>query len=236
MKAITCFFFLLLFACEPPVIFREPQPAGIEDETTFRTVYQGDYLCTGDSSVLKIREKDIYLERALFFVDDVDGVGFDSLLRQEEVMTDDEGPQLRYFLEGEPVPLENVLLTDEVFVGTLLIRDTLFSIGQDQRLRYYRGHLVLNHYRDDLNWEVALLSQEINGDLRLSMAKLPEDLAKIEQITPVKKQLTGNGDEQLLLNPSRGEFRQLMQNHVLFEECAYYERIPDYSWVDKLFQ
>lgn len=235
MKWIITLALLLLISCESPVVFQEPQPKGVADEESFRVVYQGDYLCTGDSSILKIREKEIYLERALFFVDDVDGSGFDSLLRKEEVMTED-GPAMQYFLKDEPIPLENVLLTDEVFLGTLLIRDTLFSIGTEQRLRYYRGHLVLNNYRDDDRWEVALVSQEVNGDLRLSTAKMPEDLDAIEQITPVLKQLTSQGDEQLVLNPEKGEFRELIRKKLLFEECAYYERLPDYSWLDNLFQ
>ena len=204
MKWIIYLSTLFLVACESPVIFEEPQPG---------------YLCTGDSSILKIREKVIYQERAYFFVDDVDGSGLDSLMHKEEVMTEG-GIETLYFLEGEPVPLENVLLTDDVFLGTLLVRDTLFSISDRQKVRYYRGHLVLNEQRSDLRWDVALVSQEINGDLRLSVAKEPEEVMEIERITPVKKQLATDGSDQLVLNPSRGEFRQLVRKELLFEECA----------------
>ena len=226
--------FLLLIACESPVVFEEPQPKGVESENSFRLAYQGSYLCSEDSSILVVAEQHIYQEWAHFIVDERDGHGPDSLLYQDEIMGEN-GLETRFFLQGHNLPLEDAFVSEEMLVGTLITRDTLFSIGPRQQVRYFRGHQLLNYLRDDGDWEVMVLAQESNRDIRLFQTKLPEDLEALEAITPVERRLTKEGDEQYILRPSKQAFRKLMKSDLIFQECGYYEFIPEPQWSDFLF-
>jgi len=46
-----------LYACNPPVTFTEPQPAGTNNLNKFPERLTGEYLSTYDSSILKITDK-----------------------------------------------------------------------------------------------------------------------------------------------------------------------------------
>lgn len=234
LKFFLLFPLAILAACNSPVVFEEPQPQGVASEDSFRQAYQGSYLCSEDSSLLVIREQDIYQEWAHFIVDERDGQGPDSLLYQRELMGED-GLETSYFLQGHPLPLEKAFVSEEMLVGTLLIRDTLFTIGPRQQVRYFRGHQLLNYQNEDGNWEVMVLAQENNRDLRLFQTKLPEELEALEAITPVQQRLTEEGDEQYLLRPSKRAFRKLLKSDLIFQECGYYEFIPEQQWADFLF-
>ncbi|MEM7575320.1 MAG: hypothetical protein AAF433_20600 [Bacteroidota bacterium] len=224
----------ILAACDSPVVFEEPQPQGAASEDSFRPAYQGTYLCTGDSSILVVTEQHIYQESAHFIVDERDGHGPDSLLYQRELMGE-HGLETRYFLQGHSLPLENTFVSEEMLVGTLLVRDTLFTIGPRQQVRYFRGHQLLNYQSDDGNWEVLALAQENNRDLRLFRTKLPEDIDALEAITPVQQRLTEEGEEQYLLRPSKQAFRKLLKSDLIFQECGYYEFMPEQQWAEFLF-
>jgi len=230
---ITIFLLLCFLSCESSVIFEEPQPSQVVDELQIRPIYQGDYLCTSDSSLLKIRDRHIYVENGFSLFDTIDGIGLDTLIREIDIPMDTDVQKV-YVLEGEPLPLENVTMNEEVFVGRLIHRDTIFSIeARDHRLRYFRGYLVLNYRRHLGNWEVFLLGLETNGDLRLFAANTPEDLDAVSIITPVKEQFNFlNNEEQYLLRPTKEEFRKLVNKKLVFNECEYYERIPTYEWID----
>lgn len=234
MKHLCYLLLLIVFGCESPIKFEEPQPSDSPNLSVFPDAYLGNYLCTQDSSVLTVSEQHIYEEIALLIIDEVDGHGADSLLTIKEELTPN-GIEKSYFLEGEPLPLEGVIYDGAILVARLIHRDTLFSIGQDQVLRSLRGHLVLNFLRDDEDWDVVLLSQEINGDVQLSMTKYPDDLEALKTITPVTETMTENGEEQLILAPSNKAFRELVKKRMIFEECAYYERLPEYQWLETLF-
>lgn len=228
---LVCLICSLFYQCEQAAIFREAQPQGGEDQVNFPFYYQGNYLCTEDSTVLKIRDKHIYEEVAITFVDSLDGQGIDAMLIRETLNVG-EAEQTLFYLPNEPLPLEQVLITDTYFVGRLIHRDTLFTIGTEEIVRQFKGHLLLNFERDDGNFEVVLLSRELNGDVNMSLSKMPADLEALQAITPTEITKTNYGEDQIVLQPSRRELHKIINKRMLFEQCRYFERLPDYEWMD----
>lgn len=50
----------LFWSCQPPVVFSEPQPKGIEELTSIPKHFQGTYWCANDSVILHIDKILIY--------------------------------------------------------------------------------------------------------------------------------------------------------------------------------
>jgi len=226
-----------LLACDSPVIFEHPQPAGSPPEASFRSAYQGSYLCTADSTVMVIGEDLIYSEYSYILHHQWGDSTEAAPQIRRETTVGEFGPEVRYFLRGESLPLEQVIDREGIFVGRVIHRDTLFQIADDQVLTYFRGYQLLNYLHADGFWEVCLLQQLPSGDVELRITKAPEDMQQLQAITPVSIRPAPNNPrkEQIILSPSRSEFRKLLRKGDIFEDCGYYERMPDYHWSDILF-
>jgi hypothetical protein len=67
MKSLKIISLLLLaiafYSCQPPTIFGEPQPVGVEGLSTTPYSYRGMYWCKVDSASLFVDEKAFVKER-----------------------------------------------------------------------------------------------------------------------------------------------------------------------------
>ncbi len=212
---ILSLLFLGLFNCEPPVVFTEAQPDVVPPSPRFQKAYQGIYFCTGDSATVRIGEKTIVKER---------NIQFESTL---EEIKETKG----IYLDGEflyieeldlPVPVE--YQDDGTVIGSLFLADTVFQIGPNQVLKYYKGHHVLNRKRENRHWETSILSKDEKGNLTLWMTQLPEDIEQLKAITPVEDISTPE-HTRYLISPNLAEFRKLLDSKLIFEACDYFERI-----------
>ncbi len=206
---------ILVSSCgEPPVVFIEAQPQDLDAKAYFEPIYRGVFLCESDSATVYVKAKTIHKEKEYNFKTTLEEI--DSIQGAELI-----GDQL--WLEGfeEPVPVE---IEGDSISGEILFRDTLFEIGKGQVLKFFRGHHILNKKLIDEKWEVLILSIDYDLNLRLYEAAMPEDLGKLDKVTPVKDISTEEID-QILLAPTVTEFRNIMRMHLVFQECDLYRRM-----------
>ena len=206
---------LVLFNCEPPVVFTEAQPDVVPPSPRFQKAYQGVYFCTGDSATVKIGEKTIIKER---------NIRFESTLEEIEQTKGIHLDGEYLYIEELDLPVPVEYLDDEIVTGIIFLADTLFEIGADQILKYYKGHHILNRKRDNRYWETSILSKDEQGNLTLWTTQLPEDLEQLKAITPVEDISTPE-HTRYLISPNLAEFRKLLESKLIFEACDYFERI-----------
>jgi hypothetical protein len=208
---------VLFFSCQPPVVFGEPQPAGLKSLSVIPRSYQGIYWCNVDSATLYVDEK-AFIKRKELQV---------SLTRAEiDSSADLELRNGRLFVsEWETdFPAEE---KGDTIVSKVVIRDTLFSIGDEQILKPYKGHLILNSKLNENAWAVLVASHKGAGLLSLSRAEVPENLTQLDSITPVK--ITSKNSErgtQIHITPTADQFGRILEKGLLFNtSCSEFERI-----------
>lgn len=202
---------LSLFSCEPPVVFTEPQPKGIEALEDFPESFRGQYLCESDTSLLKVGERLIYQETS-----------YDVELSREEIDT-----TAAYQLKGDSLFIDDFegyatleTLNDSIYRATYVSQDTLFVIGEEGVLKKYRGYLVLNTKLDEQKWGAWVLKREKSGRITMFETTLPEQIADLEAITPVEDITEEGGRTQYRITPDRRAFRKLLKRGTgIFESC-----------------
>jgi len=212
LKISLSLLFIYFIGCEPAVVFRVPQPTGLESRNTFDPLYRGKFLCDSDSTFVYVKSNCVFKEREVIVKTSLESLDSIPGARIENEMLYIEETDL-YF----PYKMEGDLLTANV-----LMRDTLFKVNPGV-LKYYRGHHILNKPEAKEKWEVWVLSLDHYYNISLSKAELPEDINKLEYITRVEDLSTENYP-QIRLNPSIVEFKEILESNLLFRECDYYIR------------
>ena len=218
MQRFVIFSFLLALAAisceEPPIVFSEPQPNGIEAQPYINMLYRGVFFCESDSALVYVKARSIHKERT-----------YKLSIPKMDI---DTTPQLSLegnflIIEGYDDPIPATIIKDTVKAAVTL-RDTLFEMGATQIVKGYKGHQVLSRAITKDKWEVLILSLDDMLDLRLSIAALPDDLESLKEITPVED-LSDEDMIQYRLKPSYIEFGEILNKQLLFQECDYYRRI-----------
>ncbi len=212
----TLFFVFNLLSCETPVIFTEHQPQGYQAQPSFFSYYKGSYFSELDSSLIIISDN-VFCKERLY-----------DIAMPMSVLDTMEGVELKngsIKLEGEKEWFPTTII-DDIVHTQITKRDTLFEIGKDQVLTMFRGHQILNNKRDDKNWEIAILSLDVQMNLAISIATEPKDLERLQQITAVKD-LSKGDTVQYLITPTVREFNRILKEELVFEKLEYCVRITD---------
>ena len=212
-----CFGLLISFwSCEqPPVVFTEPQPKGVHADPYVQPIYRGRFLCESDTAVLVVKGNIIYKAKPFQFR------VTESEIEKSELIELQEGKL--YVPEwGRQLPTR--VVDDTVYFSEFVYRDTLVYLGKDHVVKSFRGHLVINRKVEDEKWDVLLLSLDEYMNLKLAIPALPEDLAKLQQVTEVED-LSTDDQVQFRLSPTLVEFDELLRTQLLFLDCDYFYRI-----------
>ncbi len=205
----------LFWQCEPPVQFSGAQPKGVDQRYTFEEAHQGIFYCASDSAWVLLTPNTLYKEKAYSFF--LDRAEFES-----EAAEQSYGDQV--FLKELNQYAEINYVNDSMLFCTTYLRDTLFSVDKDHVLKMYKGRYVLNTRLTNENWDVKLLSVDAAGDLTLEQTKYPDDLRQLQAITSTED-ISYRGREQVLINPTKIEFKKLLKTKLIFEECNFFERV-----------
>jgi hypothetical protein len=175
------------------------------------------YWCAVDSATLFVDEKAL-IKRKEFLVK----------LTEEEIATDSD-LELRngklFVTSWESYfPMEQ---KGDTVISSVILRDTLFAIDAEQVLKPFRGHLILNTKLDDQAWAVMVVSHRGPDRIVLARADLPEDISRLDSITPVRTLAKRDEKEtQILITPTKEEFDLILQRRLLFDSsCTEFERI-----------
>ena len=205
---------ILLFSCDAPLVFKEAQPRGIPAENSFNLVYQGVFLCSEDSAVVKIEPRCIYKEKMYQF--NIATEDIDSIDQLEYVEGKLSSEFFDIYLEAEPI-------SEDSLRANVILRDTFFVIGENAVLKHFKGHQILNFKVAEDKWDVWLLSLDNQFNLVLHQTVLPEELEDLEALTPIED-ISTEDNFQLRISPSIIEFSDLMDTKLIFKACEYFER------------
>lgn len=202
-------------SCEPPVIFKSPQPEGIQQVTSFSPEFRGTYTCESDSSVVIISDDIIYKTE-----------WFDFMVTQNRIDQDPNFEKSGEFLFVKRLGKCTInKIENDIVYATAQLADTLFLLDENECiLKSYKGHQIMSLKLLDGSYEVIILSLDEDSNLELKMATLPGELEQLEKITAVKD-VSSEEDEQYEINPSRMEFDEILKQELVFETCEYFKRV-----------
>lgn len=207
----------IMVTCEPPVVFGESQPKGANSLLKIPDDYHGNFWCSMDSASLFIDDKN-FIKRKEFLI---------KLTRMEIDSSNDlrlQGKRLYVDDWGSSFPIEE---KGDTIISKLIMLDTIFTIRKEQVLKPYKGHLILNTKLHENAWAVVVASLKDGGLLSLARAEIPENLAQLDSITPIKT--LADQDEkgtQIYITPTAEQFGRILDRGLLFDaSCSEFERI-----------
>lgn len=205
---------VVISSCEPTVVFKTPQPKGIIEITSFSPEFRGTFFCESDSSLVVVDKNIIYKAHWFDFAIHEDRIESDSnLLKTDELLfVKDLGQSAMYKIQNDTV------------YASIRLTDTLFILSEENILKSYKGHQVMNLKLKDGDYEVIILSLDEDTNLELKMATLPGEVEQLEKITSVKD-VSYDEVEQYQVNPTRLEFDEILKQEIVFETCEYFKRV-----------
>lgn len=204
-------------SCQPPVIFGEPQPVDSKALMAIPDTYRGIYWCKADSVSLLVDYK-TFIKRKVILV----------RLTKAEIDSSNELEfrNGRLFVNEWEMdfPVDEI---GDTLISKFIMRDTIFSIQDEQILKPYKGHLILNTKLDDNAWAVVVASHKAAGILSLATAEIPENLEQLDAITTVKRLSEDSyPGKQIFLTPTAEQFGRILDQGVLFDGTSTeFERI-----------
>jgi hypothetical protein len=163
---------ILFFACEPPVTFKEPQPADAKNLTSFPRRLRGTYFSLADSGLIRIDARTICL---LYDANSMQPNDSDAI---HISVTGDTS--IRYSVSHNLQSL-SISLSEEEGSRRQYFADTIFVIDQDHLLRKWRGYYFLNTRYDQDSWQVRRLSLK-KGELSIGEISQEEEIKSLKAI------------------------------------------------------
>lgn len=178
---------LLLSSCIEELVYDKVQPEQVKDSKRFKSKFRGKYYSDGGCYTFEVKKKEII-----------------GSLRIESMIHKDDMPQFKLDIKtdgNEKLDYKLIEKGDSILVKGEY-SETIFAIGDKQKLRYYDGVYFLN-YRDTSEfasihklWHVKLLTLK-NDNLILGHLPAEEDYLKgIENIMSLSP-ITDNDDETI---------------------------------------
>ncbi len=206
---------------EPGVVFKSPQPEGLRAEPFINPVFRGKFICDSDSSVVYIKNDIIYKEKLYAF--EVTTPALDTLWDLEM-----RGDRLYSKKLDQYMPM---FYKDDTIRSRVRKRDTLFLMGENHILKSFKGNQILNRKLDNRKWEVFILSLDDQFNLRLFLARLPENIHALKAITRVED-ISTREQVQIRIRPTVMEFEEILNQELIFDECDIFYRVEVIHFAD----
>ncbi len=199
-------------SCAPDVNFTEPQPPGTKDQTKFKRRYQGDYQSLADNSIITITKSSIGQAWHIDVKVHKDSLGLEFTNEENGGLKEIDGFELT--LDGDSVHI----------VGTT--NKHIFTISENQALRYYKGYYFLNTRGKDGFWTVKMLTLKRGI---LSFKKFSGTEAEIKELAELTSAIdTIKNEEGKILDysfqPTLKEFKEILKS-VHFNDSGSFKKI-----------
>lgn len=204
-------FIAMLFACNPTVVFREPQPEGKKDLGSFPARYRGTYMEIDDSSVFIITAERIFEKHEEFLADP-----------EEEILEDTDIELIGDTLIIKEMDLRFPVIrrNDSVF-GLVVLYDTVFDLKGAGRLRKLGKNYFLNLPNDSL-WMVLKLQFGRSGRAYLCDIDHEKEAEIFEQHCNVEIQPDKKGNpKRYIMAPTSKELRTLLKLETFTDTTEY---------------
>jgi hypothetical protein len=211
MKKLAFLLLVLLIACDPTVVFTEPQPPGKKDLSRFPARHRGMYMELGDSSFYQIRKHRI-LEKHTETLGNPEA----EVLEDGDIELIGDSLVLKDLELSYPVTRRN----DSVF-GNIVFYDTLFDLERGDVLRKMAGHYFLNSPRDSV-WMSLKLRFEKDGNAFLCEINTENEIEIFKEHCDVE--VIENKKEKpnrYIIKSTRKEFRRLLRLTTFTDTTEY---------------
>jgi hypothetical protein len=211
-KWIFALILLTLFGCEYPVQFEEPQPLNTSDEASFKTSYQGLYLNMEDRCFLSVTENSIIKKPYIIYaIPKVEADVSTIFVFREDTL-------FNAYDSNEWLPAK--LLNDTIY-ASWNDTDTVFSISDNNILRYYKGRYFLNYMERENDWKLIVL-HKIRKNLSLYSFTLPDSLESLEKIMPLEMIKDNKGKvRKIILKPDKKQIKALLKGDNMAASKTY---------------
>ena len=191
----------LFFACEPPVYFLTPQPAGINNLGEIPDQYTGSYFNLKDSTRLAISSNQVIQHE----------IDYSIMTKEqlfEEIDTVIDHDTLVYASPNWTVEI-NLIGDSAEYISRQV--DTLFITGPDNYIREWRKYIFLNMKSAEEKWLVYIMKKQ-NDQLffdELLESDEVDTVQNIVEITPVID-TAENKVTEYYLDPSKRELSRIL--------------------------
>lgn len=208
---------ITLMNCDTPVGFTSPQPITSSDLVTIPDNYQGVYYCMSDSTLIKVDNRYIYSEYTSIAI-----VPTAYISKREDCKIIDDN---LIFDDKRICKIEEQHNTGHISIVNIE-RDTLFYLGEAQRARLYKGHLILSSMIDENLWSIAVLEKDQYDGITYRAITEDSDLDNIQVITPmIAIDENEHNAADFKITPRQVEFDQLFDDPTIFVDCDYYSKV-----------
>lgn len=219
MKIKIIFFVLItiLFSCKNDqlsdsyIYFNEPQPADIENVTSFPKKYTGtfgrDY-----SHLLKVESK---------YVINIEVNSFNATKKQMDSLPELEFKNNSVYDKATQKAYKTVVKNDSIQWETERL-DTVFSFATNETAKIYKSNLILNKEIDG-KYLVNVIKFDFSSNKYLQLGTR-KDFIKIKNLLkiPFDANLENNDTAYVALKPNRSDFRKLLRMDGFEYEKIYY--------------
>ncbi len=208
--------FLSLTSCVQDLNFEEPQPSGDKNESKFKNKFQGVYLCLEDSSILTIERVNIVQQWHIT-----------ANITKTQIDTTDEIELKNGLLytvnDAEPF---HVIFSGDTAELSYDYDKTIFELGDNQLLRYFKGMYFLNFKESENLWSVKTLTFDKEGILSINRIYGGEqEIQRIKEMTTVEEITDKQGKVvDYKVKPTKKELKEIL-NSDLFKEGKNFQKI-----------
>lgn len=196
---------IMLFACEPPVTFKEPQPKDVAALGMFPEKIQGKYLSSEDSTFLLITPTSLI--RLYDFNQKVHVSQLDSNLQIIGDTLFDQNTN-----EGQLIEFEG-----DSIVMHVNEPDTLFTIDDLNILKKYKGYYFVNIQTPEDTWQVMKLELS-RSKLTMSGINPKDDLVQLKSLTESTQDTT-----PYVFSMTRRQFKKFVRNEGFRDREAFWK-------------
>lgn len=201
----------ILVACDPTVVFMEPQPEGKKDLGSFPSRYRGTYIEIDDSSVYIITAQNIFEKHDESFADPIE-----KMIEEEDVEL--FGDSL--FIKDMNLKIPVTSRDDSIF-GRFVFYDTIFDLSGDNKLRKLGRNYFLNMPTDSL-WMVLKLTFDRSGKAYLCDIDHEKEMNIIGQYCEIETETDKEGEpKKYILAPDLKELRSLLKLETFTDTTEY---------------
>ena len=211
---------MILSACDPMVVFTEPQPEGGKDLRSFPAKFRGTFMELDDSSIFIITTTRI-LEQYEATLADPEG----EILEEGDIELAGDTLIIKEMNLKFPITRKN----DSVF-GSVMLYDTIFDIQREGKLRKSGRNYLLNLPSDD-EWIVLKMIVMASGKAYHCGIAHEKEIDIFKQHCTVDTETNEDGKpRKYILSTTPKELRKLLKLKTFTDTTEYIRVSKEVPW------
>ncbi len=205
---------LVINACEQPVKFNEPQPAGKSNLSHFPNSLTGIYKSSDDNYFVEVKTKMIIKKQSTEVVISKAEVDSSKELHLKGNILVDSGNNFSF----------KVNLINDTLHGTINLTDTFFILNNENVLRKFRGHYFINTKHDDGGYDVKMITYEKGGHLTISEIQ-KDEIENLKSVTEIAEPSDSTLTSDYQFKPTKKEFKKFVNDMHGFRNSEEYLKV-----------